>query len=137
MSLIWVLLSVIAGLAGVILVILLFTITRSLGRRLALLVYRLAAPLCGLVGIFLVLVFQELANISRARHRLHEAPDKARDSDVQFHLLGGLFHAQRNLYLGIVGFIVSAGLLLVAWQVQSWERRNGELKQELSRLHSN
>jgi hypothetical protein len=132
MSLIWIALYLLTFAASVILLFFLFTITTGLGRRVALLVYRFWVPLGAIAGVFLLVIIQEISNVRRSTHRLHDSTEKLVDSEVRFHRLGGMFYAQRNLYLAIVGFIVFAGLLLIAWQVQSWTARNDALKRELA-----
>jgi 4-amino-4-deoxy-L-arabinose transferase-like glycosyltransferase len=133
MDVFWGLIVLLVLLGTAILVFLLFTVSTRLGRKAGEWLSRARYPIFIASAALLFTALQGLQVMHRRRVRFHQTRSTPEAGALYFQA-SERFLAERNFYISLLGLIVCAGLLLIPWQIRSWQARNAALSSDLSKL---
>lgn len=122
----WVLSLILTTVGVFFLLLFLIPFRTSTIQKIGSLVFKAWVPILSCCGVYILLFFQEKNRA--ASEQLKHQNAKLHGDEQYFYATTEMFKAQRNIYIISFGFTVIVSIVVIAWQVSSWGKKNDQLR---------
>lgn len=125
----WVLSLILTTIGVFFLLLFLVPFRTSTIQKIGSLVFKAWIPILSCCGVYVLLFSQEWNRVGHEQQKHHDA--KLQGDEQYFYSTTEMFKAQRNIYIISFGLTVIVSLVVIAWQVSIWGRKNDQLRSRI------